>query len=261
MRGHSELMEETMSKSATTDGQGAPQRHGIREAKWYHRVGAFFGVIPNLGRVQVFGLAGVGKSVLWESIQGKPGRQEKPYTPTQFSIPPDGPAVIKDARGQYVVKPGDDVGGSDDAFNFWWRALFLQADVVIYLFDLPVFLKKSMSAEFSDERATAVGDFVRDHLVDLANWQHDREKPYFGKKKVPRLVVVGSWCDQHPDWQRDGGDTIRKALELNNRFSRPKDRLVAQGMKVDVLVGSLKSKDSADKLVNNLLDALRARKR
>lgn len=227
-----------------------------RPAHWGERVKGFFGMLPTGGRVTVLGTSAVGKSTLWHSMQGRLPRDAEPTAMRREKAPP---RVLVDAGDRQVLVPlRPDVGGTDEARDAFWREEFLRADVVIYILDLPLFMRQSRTRDFSVDgwiqKANTLREDVQGHLIDMAYWQENRPKPWLRKKPIPKLIVIGSWCDDHPAGSGGGAEeTIRRDLESDRLYEQVRNRLVKNELVPQLLVGSLATQDSRKRLIEKVV--------
>jgi GTPase SAR1 family protein len=234
-------------------------------ASAWERIICRIGIIDRVGKVAVFGAQGVGKTTLWESIQGRWRVQAEP---TGMRRGKAGPAVIRVDGTRVVVPLGSDVGGNVEAINTYWEEEFLSADVVVYVFCVPIYLKSSRSSDYShpdgQKKSDELRDDVRDHLVDMANWQAKRPKKWKWFRRstfVPRLLLLGTWCDDYPGWDEAHSTTdtlIHKKLESDHRYQQTHGKLVAKGLVPQLLLGSLETQSSRTTLLENVVRWMRA---
>jgi len=174
------------------------------------------------------------------------------------------PPVIVEVGGRpAVIKLGPDVGGNMEAICTYWRDEFLKAGVVIYILNVPMYLKNHRSLDCSKNPGSrdceVLREDVRDHLVAMATWHDQRRRRWynrwFGAGRVPRVLILGTWCDEHPDWNcaRPTDGAVYKQLESDRHYIRFRAKLVENGLVPQLLLGSLATPSSRSALIENVV--------
>lgn len=217
---------------------GMSSDHGPREANFTDRLKALIGLHPTVGRVVVLGGPGMGKTTFWTLLQGREvGEEAIPTTVLDDS----GKEVVFSAGGQQVHASFlPDAPGHADAVEGLWQALFQRAQTVFYLFHAPRLLARTRNPEEPSRLIETALD-LDEHLRSVAAWQRARRTPFLRKKPIPRVVLLGSYCDQlpeHAEWVARRAELAREMQEARALRSSIA-RLRQEGIDPTLVLGSL----------------------
>lgn len=239
-------------------GKYRPDGDGRRHATFWEKAQGLVWLYPKVGRVSVLGTLGIGKTTLWESIQG---RIPVEAAPTGMRREKAKTVIANVDDSETLVRINPDVGGGQEAQDAHWRKHFLRSEVVVYLINLPLFMRCSSTRDFLQSKASKESEQHRDsffyHFTDMAHWQNQRKKRFLRSKPIPKMIIVGSWCDEHPGWRRGGGEeSIYREFGSCAEYERIRHRLVQERIQPHLLVGSLETESYRNDLISKLLTLL-----
>lgn len=150
--------------------------------------------------------------------------------------PPAGPFIVAIGDNAVQVNVLKDVSGAADRAKFTdWKDVFLEAQVVLYLF------RADLIGAQEEKHITA----VKSDLNMMKDWADSM------KSKAPRMILIGTWGDQNPQFSED--------LERFSKLVRSSDPIklgrAKFAKKAPVYVGSLAS-DHGNELVDDILSGL-----
>ncbi len=215
-----------------------------RSATRWERMQASAWLMRKVGKVLVLGTQAVGKTTFWNAMQGRVALRAEPTGTFRKKATP---AIVNADSEPVVVHLRPDVGGGLDARNLYWENAFLTAQVVVYILNMPLYLGRGRPSDQVDSdawmaKAATLRKDVNEQLSDIATWQKNRGRPwYWPVKRTPKLLLLGSWCDALPEWSEGGEalDGLHDEFEGHLNYKNVRGSLVQQGLRPDLLLGSL----------------------
>lgn len=139
------------------------------------------------------------------------------------------------AGGTVKIEIAHDVAGATQAKVTEWKAAFASAEAVLYLF------RADLIHTQDDHHIQS----VKLDLDMLKEWQDG------AKSKAPRVILIGTWADRHPQFNIDA-DSFAKRVRTADPIKLGRSKFTK---KAPVYVGSL-SDEGAVTLVEDIMSGL-----
>jgi len=178
----------------------------------------------------ILGGASVGKSNLVRYLR------QREFGPLEENEPP-GRFSVTTSKGPIKFAVSSDLRGDDGPTYAVWKKHFLASEYVWYFF----------RADLVAQGNAVEVDRVKMHVDMFKGWMIKRGKP----KADPKIILIGTWADAHPDYQSDPA-AVARAVDSENAvklglLKLPDARLV---------VGSLRTERDAGQLTKRIEESL-----